>query len=349
MPVHAHPRYRFWIHAYPDIDKPIGGVKQLYRLCECLVKLGYNASIVNLSDNFHPSWFSSSCPSLSLEMWKKFNFKYDIDIQVVPETYVPFPVHVLKANSRIIIFNQNFSYTLNSSYKNNVYSDSVAQSILAQYQHEKVVSIWTVSDDNLANIKFLFPDVPSFKIINSIDFDSHTSSFDKKKKITYMPRKNARHSCDVLSYLSFLDLLDGWDLVPLHSMSHEEVCLNLSDSLVFLSFGYPEGFGLPVAEALSYGCFVIGYDGLGGLELFASNNELLPTRNHIQSSFKVSYGDFIGFSKAIASVNSYLANYPLKDISLTLQAQSEFIRSHYNISTMASSISSALNSLDLCY
>ena len=37
---------------------------------------------------------------------------------------------------------------------------------------------------------------------------------------------------------------------------------------MFLSFGHPEGFGLPAAEAMSCGCLVVGYDGLGGREFF---------------------------------------------------------------------------------
>ena len=51
-------------------------------------------------------------------------------------------------------------------------------------------------------------------------------------------------------------------------MSHHDVLQTLSSSALFLSFGHPEGFGLPVAEALACGTAVIGYSGLGGRELF---------------------------------------------------------------------------------
>ena len=55
--------------------------------------------------------------------------------------------------------------------------------------------------------------------------------------------------------------------------------------LIFLSFGHPEGFGLPVAEALASQCAVVGYDGIGGRELFnlSSNYGL---------SEMVPYGDY---------------------------------------------------------
>ena len=38
--------------------------------------------------------------------------------------------------------------------------------------------------------------------------------------------------------------------------------------LIFLSFGHPEGFGLPITEAMASGYWVIGYHGGGGRELF---------------------------------------------------------------------------------
>ena len=46
-------------------------------------------------------------------------------------------------------------------------------------------------------------------------------------------------------------------------MQHEEVACALQDSLLFLSCGHPEGFGLPLAEAIACGCLVVGYHGLG--------------------------------------------------------------------------------------
>ena len=47
----------------PDIDKAIGGVKQLYRHVERLVALGWDAAMVTEAEGFRPSWFSSSAPT----------------------------------------------------------------------------------------------------------------------------------------------------------------------------------------------------------------------------------------------------------------------------------------------
>ena len=52
--------YRFWVLAFPDISKPIGGVKQLHRISEILKSSGHEVFIVQDSVEFRPSWFSSS-------------------------------------------------------------------------------------------------------------------------------------------------------------------------------------------------------------------------------------------------------------------------------------------------
>jgi glycosyltransferase involved in cell wall biosynthesis len=37
---------------------------------------------------------------------------------------------------------------------------------------------------------------------------------------------------------------------------------------IFLSFSEREGFGLPPAEAMASGCFVVGFTGMGGRDYF---------------------------------------------------------------------------------
>ena len=54
-------------------------------------------------------------------------------------------------------------------------------------------------------------------------------------------------------------LLADFEIVPFINISQNEVIRILKDSLIFLSFGYPEGFGLPAAEAMACGCVTIGF------------------------------------------------------------------------------------------
>ena len=70
-------------------------------------------------------------------------------------------------------------------------------------------------------------------------------------------------------------------------MQHKDVANALQKALLFLSCGHPEGFGLPLAEAIACGCLVVGYHGLAGRD-FA-----LP---HMQV---VEFGDLLGLLKGI--------------------------------------------------
>ena len=107
------------------------------------------------------------------------------------------------------------------------------------------------------------------RLINSIETNLFSPGDVKQRVIAYMPRKNAKDSSVVAAILRskpwFQD--SGWSLKAISGLPQYEVAQILQRSLVFLAFGHPEGFGLPIAEAASCGCYVIGYSGLGGREL----------------------------------------------------------------------------------
>ena len=81
------PRVR--VLCLPDLDRAIGGVKQLYRHVEHLYALGWDAAMLTESVGFRPNWFESTAPSLSLnESDKRGELNPDETILVLPETYI---------------------------------------------------------------------------------------------------------------------------------------------------------------------------------------------------------------------------------------------------------------------
>jgi len=80
-------------------------------------------------------------------------------------------------------------------------------------------------------------------------------------------------------------------VVPIEGKSLAEVGAILRETLIFLSFGYPEGLGLPPAEAMSCGCVAIGYHGMGGREYF--NNAF---------SYPVEQGDIVAYVQVVEKV-----------------------------------------------
>ena len=59
-------RPRVRVLCLPDVDRAIGGVKQLYRHVEHLLALGWDAAMVTEVAGFRPSWFCSDAPAWSL-------------------------------------------------------------------------------------------------------------------------------------------------------------------------------------------------------------------------------------------------------------------------------------------
>ena len=112
----------------------------------------------------------------------------------------------------------------------------------------------------------------------------------------------------------------------------------MGESLIFLSFGHPEGFGLPVAEAIASGCAVIGYSGLGGDELF-------DPQNCYGITHKVQFGDWMGFVDAVRDVVESIDSQPDFVLS-SLIAGSTKIKESYSTEYFLSSVKTALHKIE---
>ena len=100
----------------PDLDRPIGGVKQLHRHVEHLVALGWDAAMLTEAPGFRPSWFVSNAPSLSLA-GKSARGELDPDqcVLLLPETYVGVDLKNFRgldlSGMARVVFNQNAYYS----------------------------------------------------------------------------------------------------------------------------------------------------------------------------------------------------------------------------------------------
>jgi len=106
-----------------------------------------------------------------------------------------------------------------------------------------------------------------------------------------MPRKHADEALQVINILKFRSALAGFTVVPIHGVSEAKAAEIMRESLVFLSFGYPEGFPLPPLEAMASGCLTIGYQGMGGAEYFTAEH-----------AFPIATADVLAFAKTVETV-----------------------------------------------
>ena len=329
---------RFWFALHPDLPKPIGGVKQIHRFAEALIECGFEVALIQEDANFHPGWFSSSVPAISLDEWSHIRTKLSPskDIVVLPETYLPLFATYAPGLPKII-FNQNASYTFGPP---DIPPPLKHSDVISLYRHPELLHVCCVSqhDEEFLSRGLGIDNSSLTRLINPIEVDLFHPQGPKKFQIAYMPRKNVAHVASVLAVLRQQPWFSRWTLAPIHKLSQADVSSILQESLIFLAFGHPEGFGLPLAEALACGCSLVGYSGLGGRELFALANDM-------EVGFEVPFGDWLGFVNSCSSLDTSFREHPDRYLS-SLLTVSKTIRTKYSQAAFLDSVREFLRKIN---
>jgi hypothetical protein len=262
----------------PDNDTPSGGVRRLYRHVDVLCAHAMPAWVVHEKPGFRCRWFSNTTPILDLSQVRPT----PSDVLVVPEIFAH-GMATLAPGVPKVIFNQNAYLTFRGWPLEG--ADG-----FAPYRSPDVVATLAVSEDNTDYLQYAFPGTTTHRVHYGID-PWFAPRFPKRKAMAYMPRKNAQDVVQVLNLLRGRGSLSGWEIVPIDGVPEAEVAKRLGDCAMFLSFGHPEGFGLPPLEAMASGCVVVGYHGRGGREFFDP-----------EFCYPVEVGDMVGFAKAVEDV-----------------------------------------------
>ncbi|HEY9162429.1 MAG TPA: glycosyltransferase [Desulfomonilia bacterium] len=303
----------------PDYKTPVGGVRVMYRHVDILNKSGLPASILHRHNRFRCTWFENDTKVSYIGKVKLGTS----DFLVIPENYSMLYVNPLsrpKASKYFrkvyetpaakVIFNQN---TYNT-FGGHDFNTDIRKSI---YFAKDLRGVMVVSDDNREYLKYAFPQLSVSRMHNYINREIFSYCETKKRQICFMPRKNSEHALQVISILKAADRLGDFEIVPIEGRTEAETAAIMKESLIFLSFGYPEGFSLPPAEAMSCGCIVIGYHGMGGREYFKP-----------EFCFPVEMGDLLTFAGTVEEVLAINNREPARIIDMGKKA-SDHIRLTY--------------------
>lgn len=233
----------------PDHRPPAGGIRTIYRLVDLLNDGGHSAAVLHSRPGFSVTWFDHS----TTIVYAREVVVNRRDILVVPEIYGPF-LHELPREPALIVFNQNAYLTFSgSSPGRELYRD--------------VSALLTVSQDNAEYLRFAFPQIPVDIIRPSIPAEIFSRSEGiPQRRIAYMPRRRREDVDQVFGILG--SRLNGWEPVPLDGLSQRATANSLRECPLFMALSQREGFGLPPAEAMAAGCYVVGFTGLAGREYF---------------------------------------------------------------------------------
>jgi len=264
----------------PDHDEPSGGIRGIYATVDHLNAAGIPSAVVHEQPGFRCTWFRSDTRVMCAD---DVDAVPGQDLLVIPEVFGPRIAEIGPGIAKAV-FNRNAYNTLKG------YPLLPEAARPHAYEHPDVIGAVCVSDDNVEYLRYAFPRLDVRRVINPVD----PALFHPEPKlplVTFMPRKNAEDAQQVLHLLHARGALEGIHVVPLHGMTQERVADVQRKALLFLSFGHPEGWGRPPAEAMACATVVVGYHGMGGREYL-----------HAEHAFPIAPGDVVGFAKAAEHV-----------------------------------------------
>jgi glycosyl transferase family 1 len=272
----------------PHRVTPSGGVRNMYRHVDVLNAAGHSAAVVHAPSGFRVTWFSNTTRVLGAREVRLG----PRDILVVPEVYASGFDH-LPVGPRIVVFNQAAYHTFD-------FIPFAGTGPGAPYaQVANLVGLLAVSRANEALLRYAFPQVPVHVARLVIDPDvfrpadqsgpaDQSAPADqprpadqpgptdrpgpgdhaRRARLAFVPHRRTADREHLLHLLRARGITDRWALAPIDGRSERETAEIMRGSAIFLSFSERDGFGLPPAEAMASGCYVVGFTGIGGQEFF---------------------------------------------------------------------------------
>jgi hypothetical protein len=299
----------------PDPTTAAGGVRVIYRHVDLLNEMGRSAAVVHVRPGFRCTWFENTTRVVSGDEV----VVHPNDVLVVPEYFGP-NLDQLPSAPPKIIFNQR-AY---STFEGIPFGGTAAGAPYADVPG--IRSILAVSEDNVAFLQFAFPDIPVELTRQVIDPRIFFPDASRGRRIGFVTARREREREMLLHVLRSRGLLDGWEIVPIFGKTEQETAEILRSCTFFLSFSEGEGFGLPPAEAMACGCYVIGYTGMAGRDFF---DPLYCD--------PVPDGDVLGFAQVVDDAMRRYASDPSQVTSRGLAASTR-IRDRYTIDGLRSDL-----------
>ena len=260
----------------PDWDRPAGGLATIYRHVDLLNANGIPAAAVHHRPGFRLRWFDNETRIVS---GPELGIAAD-DVVVVPEVW-PDAVAAIPYGVRHVVFDQSGHLA---------WGRSGAKTSCYTGRNDCFVGVLTVSAHSRELLRHALPSVPVSRVHLSVDprFEPPAAA---PRRIAYMPRRGSAHLSIALDILRSRRSVGGWEVLPLVDVPFRRMPAMLRSAQVFVTTSELEGFGLPAAEAMATGCYVVGYDGFGGREFF------LPSH-----SSPVPSGDVFALARALEDV-----------------------------------------------
>lgn len=237
----------------PDLPSPSGGIKVIYRYVEHLRALGHDARVWHGTPGFaYDSWGSSAPVDTGTEL------AFDAgDVLVMPETGGS-QWSFLSEGHPVVMLCQGIDFVFSSS-------DFLVDELGSYPGWPQATAAITVSDaihtflERACDDGFPLHNVP-------VQIEDWFQPGPKERRIALMPRRRREDLLGAVQLLRRSGRLGDWQIVLIDGMTQQQVADELGRAAIFLFGAEREGVGLPGAEAMASGCYVVGFTGDGAKE-----------------------------------------------------------------------------------
>lgn len=237
----------------PDLPTPSGGIKVIYRYVEHLRALGHDARVWHGTPGFSYESWGSIAP---VDTGPHLEFAAG-DVLVMPETGGS-KWSFLSRGNPVVMLVQGMDFVFAGS-------DFLTDEPGAYPGWPQATAAITVSDaihtflDRACHPGFPLHNVP-------VQVEDWFQPAEKERRIALMPRRRREDLLGAVQLVRRSGRLGEWQIVLIDGMTQQQVAEELGRAAIFLFGAEREGVGLPGAEAMASGCYVVGFTGDGAKE-----------------------------------------------------------------------------------
>jgi hypothetical protein len=238
----------------PDLPEASGGIKMMYRIVEELVGLGHDATVWHGSVGHRYDSFASTAPvhrALTADLVPG-------DVLVMHEVGGP-RWSFLPGDVPVVMLCQGWVFVLQDVAP----GADLGPGYPGWPQVRAVLPTSAYIERYVRTLSG--PDLPVYRVPVVVDGAVFRPG-PKRRVVAYMPRRRGLEAAAAIQLLRRSGRMAGWEFRAVDAMTEAQVAATLGEAAVYLSGAERDGFGLPAAEAMAAGCYVVGFTGDGGAE-----------------------------------------------------------------------------------
>ncbi len=302
----------------PDLAAPSGGIKVIYRFVENLRALGHDARVWHGAPGFSfDSWRSDAPVDTGLRL------RFDPgDVLVMSEVG---RWNFLAEGNPFVVLCQGVDFIFASS-------DFLVDERGDYPGWPDATAAIATSTSIDAFLRAACPaDFPIHHV--PLEIEDYFVPREKRPQIALMPRRRREDLLATVHLLRRSGRLDGWEIVLIDKMSQAEVARALGTAAIFLFGGEREGFGLPGAEAMAAGCYVVGFTGDGAKEyMLEEHSSPVPESDCVQAAART--------LEAMRWFSDDRAQFDERT-----SAAARFVADHYNVAQSRAGLEAAFDQI----